>query len=586
MNNKKYTTIMTLIATTLFIVSIFNSMAFAQNQEHLIPFPSLNREEGTILYSPMYDTTTYLINETGVVNHTWQSSYTPTLESYMVENGSIIRSIWSGRGGFQHIAWDSTVLWEYLYTRDSSYYSHDIIPLPNGDVIMIMQEIKSRASAIQAGRDPFSFGNDFRPDFLIQVHQTGPTSGEIVWEWHLWDHLIQDYDFDKDNYGNVSQHPELIDINFGEDFVGDWIHMNSVDYNPKFDQILMSAHNFDEVWIIDHSTTTEEAASHEGGQYNHGGDILYRWGNPQAYDHGTPAGERLYFQHQVTWIKPGLPGAGNILVFSNGNNRPGGAHSSADEFTPDVNNDTGEYHLLPDGTYGPSDLTWHYLIPLQYYSSTLSGVQRMLNGNTLICSGEIGTFIEVTPEKQIVWTYYNPYPHYQSPVYKIEYIPPYIPPPPPPPQPVSNLECNGTLSWSNIKPGATVHGSFQVMNIGDNDSLLNWTVNNTITWGTWTFSRTSGENLTPDMMPVTVNVYVVIPKDKNTMFQGNLTIQNENNASDVATIPVSLTTTASASLIHTNPLLIRILHWVSSLFFLRHNTCQPLEQYSFLRTGE
>jgi hypothetical protein len=85
------------------------------------------------------------------------------------------------------------------------------------------------------------------------------------------------------------------------------------------------------------------------------------------------------------------------------------------------------------------------------------------------------------------------------------------------------------------------------MNIGDNISLLNWTVNNTMTWGTWTFSRTSGSNLTPEMGPVTIDVHVVIPKDKNMMFQGNLSVQNKNNASDVVTIPVTLTTTTSAS---------------------------------------
>jgi hypothetical protein len=86
------------------------------------------------------------------------------------------------------------------------------------------------------------------------------------------------------------------------------------------------------------------------------------------------------------------------------------------------------------------------------------------------------------------------------------------------------------------------------MNLGDNDSLLNWAVNNTMTWGTWTFSHTSGSNVTPEQGPVTVDVHVVIPKEKNTKFQGNLTIQNTDNASDVATIPVTLTTTASGSI--------------------------------------
>jgi hypothetical protein len=539
MNHKNYAKIVMLITATLFMVTIFNSGVFSQNQENLITLPSLDREEGHFLYSPIYGRKTFLINETGVVKHTWNSVYTPNLDSYMVDNSSIILAISSGNGGLQKIDYNDTVLWTYHYTRDGSYASHDIVPLPNGDVIMIMQEIKSRAQAIQAGHNPNNLGSDFRPDCLIQVHQTGPTSGDIVWEWHIWDHLIQDFDATKNNYGNVSQHPELIDINFGEYFCGDWIHMNSVDYNPKFDQILMSAHNFDEVWVIDHSTTTEEAANHEGGWYGHGGDLLYRWGNPQAYDRGTPVDEKLYFQHQVTWIKPGLPGAGHILVFSNGNNRPGGPYSTADEFVPDVNNETGEYDLPPGGTYGPFDLTWQYQIPIEYYCDIWSGVQRMINGNTLICSGRIGTFIEVTQDKQIVWIFVNSYPPNQDKsVYRTEYIPP----PPLPQHHIPDLECNGSLSWSNIKPGATAYGSFQVMNIGDNDSLLNWTINNTLTWGTWTFSPSSGEGLTPVQGPVTVQVRMVVPKEKNAEFQGNITIVNKENSSDYCMIPVTLTT--------------------------------------------
>jgi hypothetical protein len=562
---------MIVVAVSIFFMSmIVPSQAITNTLDVKTTSMSADIKEGHFLYSPIEGTTTYLINETGVVNHTWQSAYNPNIDSYMMDNGSIILAIASGNGGLQKIAYNSTVLWEYHYTRDGSYASHDIVPLPNGDVIMIMQEVKSRTQAIQAGRDPNHLGSDFRPDFLIRVHQTGPTSGEIVWEWHIWDHLIQDFDVTKNNFGNVSQYPELININFGEDFYGgDWIHMNSVDYNPKFDQILVSAHNFDEVWIIDHSTTTEEAASHEGGWYNYGGDLLYRWGNPQAYDRGTAADEKLYFQHQVTWIKPGLPGAGHILVFSNGNNRPGGSFSTADEFVPDVNNNTGDYHLPPGGTYGPTDLTWQYQIPIEFYANIWSGAQRMINGDTLICSGTTGTFLEVTPDKQIVWTFVNPYPpDHNNYVYRTEYIPP--PPPPPPPPPASDLQCTGNLSWSNIKPGGTVHGSFQVQNVGDPGSLLNWTINNTLTWGTWTFIPSSGEGLTPGQRPVTVDIHVVTPKENNAEFHGNLTVLNKNNASDVHTIPVTLKTGASAFLATANPLVDMFLRWMSS--FLRHNT--------------
>jgi hypothetical protein len=569
MRQKTFTKTIVLTVSFFFLSMIVPSQAIIHPLDVKTTSMSSDITEGYFLYSPIYGTTTYLINGTGVVNHTWESAYTPNLDSYMLDNGSIMLAISSGNGGLQKIAYNGTVLWEYHYTRDGSYASHDIVPLPNGDVIMIMQEVKSRAQTIQAGRDPNHLGNYFCPDFLIQVHQTGPDSGDIVWEWHIWDHLIQDFDITKQNYGNVSEHPELIDINFGEDFVGDWIHMNSVDYNPKFDQILMSAHNFDEVWVIDHSTTTEEAASHDGGHYGYGGDLLYRWGNPQAYDRGTAADEKLYFQHQVTWIKSGLPGAGHILVFSNGNNRPGGALSSVDEFIPAVNNKTGDYDLPPGGNYGPTDLSWQYQIPLEYYADIWSGMQRMINGNTFICSGPIGTFIEVTQDKQIVWIFVNPFPPSQyNSVYRTEYIPPYIPPPPPP---VPHLGCTGSLSWSNIKPGGTVHGSFQVQNIGDNGSLLNWTINNTITWGAWTFTPSSGEDLTPELGLVIVDVHVVAPNEKNQTFTGTLRVENKNNASNSVEIPVTLTTSVSNTLLSNNPFLSWLFERFPNVFpLLRH----------------
>jgi hypothetical protein len=549
MNNRNYVVIVLLTTAVLFTATIFNSGALSQSQKNLIPSLPLNRKEGHFLYTPYHSLTTYLINETGAVNHTWNSTYYPKYDSYMGDNGSIYLAISSGNGGVQKIAYDGTILWEYHYTRDSSYATHDIVPLSNGDFIIIMQEIKSHFQAVLAGRDPNTVGNQFYPNMLIQVHQTGPTSGDIVWEWHIWDHLIQDFNPNYDNYGNVSQHPELADINFDQPWVTGWPYFTSVDYNPRFDQILISAHNFDEVWVIDHSTTTDEAASHEGGMYGHGGDLLYRWGNPQTYDRGDASDKKLYFQHQSCWIKPGLPGEGNILVFSNGVTRPGGTISSADEFTPDVDNETGEYYLPPGGTYGPDNLTWQYMLPANLYSYYFGGAQRMLNNNTLICSGWNGVFIEVTADHQIVWTYDNPYPYLHDQVFRTQYIPPYEPPPPPPPQQhLPDLECNGSLSWSNIKPGATVHGSFQVMNIGDNDSLLNWTINNTIAWGIWTFIPTAGENLIPWEGPMTVQVYVVIPNEENQMFNGTLRIENKDNTSDYVNIPVILTTSTSCTL--------------------------------------
>jgi hypothetical protein len=522
---------------------------------------------GQILFSPYYGTTTYLIDSTGAINHTWSSAYRPFTEAYWLGNGTILRPIISGGGGIQKILWDGTLAWDYRYTVSGCSCHHDTKILPNGNVLMIVWVTKTRNEAIAAGRNPNTIeGTTFTPDKIIEVQQTGTTSGTVVWEWRVWDHLIQDYDSSKENYGVVGDHPELIDINYGDSFVGDWLHTNSVDYNPEFDQILIDIHNFNEVWVIDHSTTTEEAAGHSGGNSGKGGDLLYRWGNPEAYDAGTASDQKLFFQHDASWIKPGLPGEGHILVFDNGNNRPGGEYSSVDEFAPPVDAN-GEYYLEPGSAYGPDDYTWSYTAnpPNSFYSQVFGGAQRLKDGNTLICNGIPGKFFEVTPDKITVWQYTNPYPNpAQNSVFKIDYIPPEEPPQPPQNY-TPDLNCTGSLSWSNIKPGATVHDSFQVQNIGDPGSLLNWTVNNSITWGNWTFTPSSGEGLTPEQGPVTVQVYVIAPNEKNAEFQGLLQVQNQNNASDFDTIPVTLKTSASTVLSTTNPLIDMVRQWFSLL---------------------
>src|SRR5690606_15913622 len=104
---------------------------------------------------------------------------------------------------------------------------------------------------------------------------------------------------------------------------------NAIDYNPQLDQIMISTREFSELWIIDHSTTTAEAAGHTGGRSGKGGDILYRYGNPAAYNRGTRADQKFFYQHDAQWIEPGLPGAGNILVFNNGWNRVDGSSFSS-----------------------------------------------------------------------------------------------------------------------------------------------------------------------------------------------------------------------------------------------------------------
>jgi hypothetical protein len=189
----------------------------------------------------------------------------------------------------------------------------------------------------------------------------------------------------------------------------DWTHINAEDYNAELDQIMLSVHEFSEVWIIDHSTTKAQAAGHTGGRSGKGGDLLYRWGNPQMYRAGTPKDRQLYAQHNAHWIPNGLPGEGHVLVFNNGTRRPGGGYSSVDEFELPVDLQ-GRYAREPGKPFDPPKLVWSYSAPnmKDFFSPSISGAQRLPNGDTLMCSGENGTLVEVTPGKEVVWKYINP----------------------------------------------------------------------------------------------------------------------------------------------------------------------------------
>lgn len=391
---------------------------------------------GYSLYSPMMSPYTFLINNSGLVQHSWESDFKPALSVYLLENGNLLRTafpgfnprFWGGGiGGLVELFdWNNTKLWSFRYSNSYYCLHHDIEYLPNGNILMIAWEYKSSQEAISNGRNPNTLPmGEMWPDHIIEVQPTGPTTGIIVWEWHLWDHLIQDFDPTKENFGIIEEHPELININYGGRVLADWTHINSIDYHEELDQILLSVLNFNEIWVIDHSTTTEEATGHAGGRYGKGGDLLYRWGNPQTYNIGLPEDQRFFQQHDAHWIPTDCPGTGNILIFNNGRGRFEGDYSSIDEITPPIKED-GTYNYTTGATYGPDTLSWQYISdnPLDFYAINLAGSQRLPNGNTLICNGPNGHFFEVTSQKEIVWEYINPEPSlFDNHVFRVKKYP-------------------------------------------------------------------------------------------------------------------------------------------------------------------
>jgi len=108
-----------------------------------------------------------------------------------------------------------------------------------------------------------------------------------------------------------------------------------------------------------------------------------------------------------------------------------------------------------------------------------------------------------------------------------------------------DLECNGELSWSDVEPAATVEGSFEVSNEGDDFSLLDWEIVSHPNWGTWSFEPESGADLSPEEGAMVVELSVIAPNESNKQLNGSIKIVNIDNPSDYEIIPVSLSTLIS-----------------------------------------
>ena len=419
------------------------------NTVGLISSVSSGAYEGYTLFAPSNAKTTYLVDMQGNQVHSWQSDLVP-MTAELLPDGSLIRAgrvptqgVPAGQakqwapgtsGRIEKFDWDGNLTWSYTLATPDEHLHHDFEVKPNGNVLLITWERKTYAEAVQAGRRPDDVPvapgtvtpqtpNGIRelwPDSIIEVRPNTPAEGEtyaeggeIVWRWDLWDHLVQNVDRTKDNFGNVARSAHKIDVNYylkGTGMGGvpaDWTHFNSIDYNADLQQICVSSREFSEFWIVDQSTTTEEARGSTGGLGGKGGDILFRWGNPAAYGRGTWQNQQLHYQHDPQWIKPGLPGAGNILVFDNG--------WSSTPKRPSFSR-VLEVKLPYDGRGGYTSATARAPVVWQYFSNPLnsffariiSGAQRLPNGNTLINEGTEGRFFEVTRQRQIVWEYRNP----------------------------------------------------------------------------------------------------------------------------------------------------------------------------------
>ena len=400
------------------ICMLLTNIIFGQNG--LVSYNTVPSYEGYTLF-PSSDNV-YLIDNCGKLIHEWNCNDNASLSTYLMEDGNLLfmsrlstnNTFVGGGGGGRLEIYDpfSNLQWQYDYYLANQYCAHhDVEPLPNGNILVISWLEIPIATAITEGRDPAMLGNRLWVEKIVEIQPVGSNGANIVWEWSVMDHLVQEYSSNRNNFGVVANNPQLLNFNAGSG-AQDWIHFNGIDYNETFDQILLSSRHLSEIYVIDHSTTTAEAAGHTGGNFGKGGDFLYRYGNPQNYNRGTNANRVLFNQHDARWIENGNTTLGDISVFNNGVGRPSGSYSSADIIDLPISSSGTYVSIGASQAYPPSSPTMEYNLGPNgntFFSGNQGGAQVLPNGNVLICNANSARYFEVDAnDTQLFWEYDNP----------------------------------------------------------------------------------------------------------------------------------------------------------------------------------
>jgi len=379
-------------------------MIQAQSPTVGLQLSEYNVFDGYTLFTPDYNTNVYLINNCGEKVNVWTFNETPGSTCYLLENGTLLRA---GRDSLQIRDWNNNVIWTYATSDNGIRQHHDIEPLPNGNILCVVADRYNNAIMITEGRDPSILAANFKLEKIIELQPVGNNNANIVWEWKFIDHFIQDFDSTKLNYGIVEVHPELLDLNFNNGYNNDYVHLNAIDYNADLDQLMITARHLNEIYIIDHSTTTAEAAGHTGGNSNQGGDFLWRWGNPQVYRQGGNVDQKLYGPHDGKWVEPTYLDEGKITVFNNGGDSTG-AYSSIHLITPEI---ISGIYSKESNKFKPLDFEWSWngsFLGILVNEANKSGTHALPNGNFMICESSLGRISEITKNGEHLWTYVNP----------------------------------------------------------------------------------------------------------------------------------------------------------------------------------
>lgn len=295
----------------------------------------------------------WLADMEGRIVHHWVRPSFPGFHYKLLPNGNVMIDIRIVEGPMGDMSGAGGIIAEMDWNgnitwqyKDLYNNGHDYLRMDNGNTLLThWKALPDDVAAKVKGGVP---GTEWQGHMWDDVIQEITPEGKIVWEWETHKQL----NFDKDIMCPLCPRHS-------------WSYINSVDAAPNGD-ILISMRQINTIAIIDRKT----------------GKFKWRWGQGE-----------LGHQHNPTFMSDG-----NVLVFDNGTHRQRYDADRACSRVVEINPKT-------------SKIEWEFEAEdkLSFYSAVCANTQRLPNGNTLICEATRGRIFEVTPEKEVVWEFINPF---------------------------------------------------------------------------------------------------------------------------------------------------------------------------------
>ncbi len=309
---------------------------------------------GYTLWGPYHSQDVYLVDMKGRFVHHWRTPYLLGLHGRLLPNGNLLVGQRIPTGPAFHLPGSGGQLLEMEWDgnivwkyEDLYMNAHDFDRMKNGNTMV--------CHWMQVPRDIAAKVKGGIPESEEEViwgdcFQEITSEGKVVWEWLVHEHL----DFETDIICPLCPRDCLI-------------YTNSIFVMPD-DNILTHFRLTNTVAVIDRKS----------------GDITWRWQT-----------EELGHAHN-----PVLLDNGNILIFDNGLHRL-------------LSGIGFPYSRVLEVDMKTKEIKWEYKDdnPFSFFSSIWGNAQRLPNGNTLICDATKGRIFEVTPQKEIVWEFTNPFYH-------------------------------------------------------------------------------------------------------------------------------------------------------------------------------